>query len=165
MADFKTQFRLIRQLILSERLRYAWALSALITGTLLIYLIPLVPQAVLDVVFNETHEQVSQSASRSLHRGLRRHIHRLPIRSADNLVTLGEGDTPQIPLPAAGKALGLTAVAPAPPLASTSARYPGCEDHSTRDGHMMAPPPSPSPSSARIVGASVKRLSVKPAST
>ena len=59
MADFKTQFRLIRQLILSERLRYAWALSALITGTLLIYLIPLVPQAVLDVVFNDDPEKAS----------------------------------------------------------------------------------------------------------
>ena len=59
MADFKIQFRLIRQLILSERLRYAWALSALIAGTLLIYLIPLVPQAVLDVVFNDDPEKAS----------------------------------------------------------------------------------------------------------
>ena len=59
MADFKTQFRLIRQLILSERLRYAWALSALIAGTLLIYLIPLVPQAVLDVVFNDDPAKAS----------------------------------------------------------------------------------------------------------
>ena len=53
MADFSTQFRLIRRLIFSERFRYACALFALIAGTLLIYLIPLVPQAVLDVVFND----------------------------------------------------------------------------------------------------------------
>ena len=59
MTDFPTQFRLIRQLIFSERMRYACALTALIAGTLLIYLIPLVPQAVLDVVFNDDPDKAS----------------------------------------------------------------------------------------------------------
>ena len=51
MAQLRNQVRLVGALVASERWRYACALVALLVGTLLIYLIPLVPTAVLDVVF------------------------------------------------------------------------------------------------------------------
>ena len=40
-------------------------------------------------------------------RGLARYIPMLPIHDPDNLVTLGEGDTPIVPLASVGKSLGL----------------------------------------------------------
>eukprot|EP01046_Picozoa_sp_COSAG06_P006560 COSAG06_NODE_310_length_17775_cov_9.971374_3_plen_198_part_00 len=46
-------------------------------------------------------------AARRPQHGVGRFLHRLPIANATNLVTLGEGDTPQVALPAVAKALGL----------------------------------------------------------
>lgn len=59
MAELRNQVRLVGALIASERWRYACALVALLVGTLLIYLIPLVPTAVLDVVFSGDPEKAA----------------------------------------------------------------------------------------------------------
>jgi ATP-binding cassette subfamily B protein len=59
MAQLRNQVRLVGALVASERWRYACALVALLVGTLLIYLIPLVPTAVLDVVFGNNPEKAA----------------------------------------------------------------------------------------------------------
>ena len=59
MAQLRNQVRLVGALVASERWRYVCALVALLVGTLLIYLIPLVPTAVLDVVFGNNPEKAA----------------------------------------------------------------------------------------------------------
>ena len=59
MAETTGQFSAIWRLVTSERRRYVLAFGALLVGTLLIYLIPLVPQAVLDVALGSEPEKAS----------------------------------------------------------------------------------------------------------
>ena len=52
MSERQDQFRRILDLVRGERRRYTLAFSALLFGTLLVYLVPLVPQAVLDAALS-----------------------------------------------------------------------------------------------------------------
>ena len=59
MAEKQDQFQRIGSLIREERGRYLLAFGALIIGTLMIYLVPLIPQAVLDVAIGSDPEKAS----------------------------------------------------------------------------------------------------------
>lgn len=65
MSERQDQFRRILDLVRGERRRYTLAFSALLFGTLLVYLVPLVPQAVLDVALSDEPERAS-AVSRGL---------------------------------------------------------------------------------------------------
>ena len=59
MAEKQGQFGMIWRLVGGERRRYAVSFGALVLGTFLIYLIPLVPQSVLDVAIGSEPEKAS----------------------------------------------------------------------------------------------------------
>ena len=59
MSEKTGQFRTIWRLVSNERRRYVLAFSALLVGTLMLYLVPLIPQAVLDVAIGSDPEKAS----------------------------------------------------------------------------------------------------------
>jgi ATP-binding cassette subfamily B protein len=65
MPEKQDQFQRIRHLIRDEKRRYLLAFGALVAGTLLLYMVPLVPLAVLDVSLGSDPEKAS-----ALSRGL-----------------------------------------------------------------------------------------------